>query len=670
MDLRFIRLSLALISILAVVNFFPIFSSDYSLDDSYYLSQVEEINTLSDLAKIPGMLFSEVDYRPVSSVTFASEKLLMGEMRAGFSHTVNLLLYIAGAFLFTLLLVRLPLPGSGKHTALLAGLLFTVLPLHCSMVANVKNRDGLLSFMFGMLFLHFLITLFAPKGNVLQKLMLLTGAFAFVLLSIYSKLDGFTFVMLIPALALLYNQSIQWKTIARLALLALLSYRLFMFLFFQWTGQLSEVMPEESIGDPLMFTENPIVSTEDFATKIAFAIQTIFEYMRLMFAPSGHYFYFGYDMIPVRSFADPVIWLKTVVVLLPAAAALFLLKQRPLLSAGIGLFYVGLIYCSNLITPVAGIVADRYAFIASAGACVAAAVLLQIIAQKLMTRRGRAPQVVAAKGKKGTAAAKKSNSLFSFRDSSQYGYALLSGICLIYLPFNVSRAAEWKDIYTLVDADLRHIGTRSYEANRIAVKNYVETAFELQDEKQRREYLQKGVQYGIQAIDIYDNSLLLQEGVVMGYYGLGQWDQATQMAKTVIAKFDTSEVAWRVLSEFYFTNDQFDSAAAAYKRLTELVPEAPEVWLYYVTTLQQGGRYTEALAFTDSIPQAHGLPPYLPEQARTYLYLNYNDSARAVVEIEKGFEKGWREMQFLDIAGRYWWTRDMKKWEEMKRFLN
>jgi hypothetical protein len=673
MNRRFLLLSLGLVSGLALLNFHRVLSNDYSLDDSYYLSQVEQVLQWKDLWSVTGMVFSEVDYRPVSSLSFGIEKLIVGEMRPGFSHFINLLLYIGAAFVFLCLVLRLPFNFRKQETALLTGLLFTILPLHCSMVANVKNRDGLLSFIFGMLFLHAMFSLFTAKGGVIKRILFAALAGAAILLSIYSKIDAFSFIMLVPAVALLFYRDIQWKSLARIGLITVVTYRIFIALFYQWTAQVKAVIPEESIGDPLMFSENPIVEYDDMATQVAFAVQTVFEYLLMIFKPTGHYFYYGYDMIPVLGISSPIIWIKAGILLLLLLTAAYMYLKAPVLSSGIGIFFIGLIYCSNLITPVAGIVADRYAFIASAGACLAMATGILLLSdylwQKFPALRFKtAGKVIANKGK--NTKPNKTNASAIRIQPHYIAYGIIALLTMVYLPFNVLRAAEWSDIFTLTDADLKKIGNQSYEANRIAVKNYVETAFELEDEVQRSTYFKKALVYAQQAIKIYDGHLLLQEGIVMSYYGLNNIEMATREARSVIQRFDTSEVSWRILSEYYYASGQIDSAAMGFYRLTQLVPESPEVWLYYVTTLQETGRYNEALAFTDSIPTDRGLPPYLPHHARTYLYLNYNDSARAVIEIEQAFEKGWRDMKMLDVAGQYWWTRDMKKWEDLKKYLN
>jgi hypothetical protein len=664
-----------LVAALALLNFYPVLSNGYSLDDSFYLDQVEPVFQLKDIEKVTSAIFSEVDYRPVSSITFALEKVVFGRMDPGVSHGINLLLYIIVALLFSGLVYRLPFLTSPKLTAAFAGILFCILPLHCSMVANVKNRDGLLSFLFGILFLHVLFSLFngSIKGN--KRLLLLPAALLLIWLSIYSKLDGFTFLMLVPLFAFLFQKSIEWKPLLRAALLTLISYRIFMSLFGLWTQQKEDRMPEGSIGDPLMFSENPIIAHQDLPTRLAFGVQTIFEYVLMIFKPTGHYFYYGFDMIPVLPLSSPIIWLKGFVLIGFIGLAIWLYRKQPGFSFGIFLFFIGLIYCSNLITPVAGIVADRYAFIASAGACITMSMAFVYAGEKifqiLKQRRSEEVEVKSSvkKGKHTSAIASKSDRAF-LKNPSIPGIAIMLSVCLIYLPFNISRSKDWNSILTLAEADLPKIGERSYEANRIAVKNYVEQAFELPNENARMSYFIQAINHGMRAVEIYDKSMLVQEGIAMAFYGMNDLNNASDWASKIIQKFDTSEVAWRIMAEFQYQNQQLDSAVLSFKKVIDLEPGNAEAYIFYSTTLQETGRFADAINFTDSFPANEGLPPWLSHQTRAYLYLNAQDSSLAVLEIEQAFEKGWRDMKMLDVAGQYWWTRDMKKWEDLKKYLN
>ena len=91
-------------------------------------------------------------YRPLSIVTFAVEQQLFGD-NAPLRHAVNVLLYAATAVLLLWLLRAHLLRDSAW--ALLATILFVVHPVHTEVVANIKGRDEILSFLFFVLTLAF-----------------------------------------------------------------------------------------------------------------------------------------------------------------------------------------------------------------------------------------------------------------------------------------------------------------------------------------------------------------------------------------------------------------------------------------------------------------------------------------------------------------------------------
>ena len=94
-------------------------------------------------------------YRPLSVATFALEQQLFGSAEkvkpeddvAFVRHVINVLLYILSV-LFLLQLLREHILTISPHAAFLACLLFLCHPLHTEVIANVKSRDEILSFLF------------------------------------------------------------------------------------------------------------------------------------------------------------------------------------------------------------------------------------------------------------------------------------------------------------------------------------------------------------------------------------------------------------------------------------------------------------------------------------------------------------------------------------------
>ncbi|MCZ2393854.1 MAG: hypothetical protein LC105_08370 [Chitinophagales bacterium] len=657
-------LPLGLMSVIIFLHFGAVIHNNISLDDSYYYEQVGNVQTFLDIPDVLKKNFSYVDYRPIATLTFAIEKVFSegAVFNPHISHAINLFIYLMNSWILYLFLLQIPISIRGKHLPLIATLLFATLPLHTSMVANIKSRDGLLSLLFGMTYLYFFLKILTSHQFRLRQLIWMILGILFLLLGIYSKLDAFNFLIATPLLFIFFfgtGKKINFKWIARVAIVVLISYRVFTFLFDIWTKnkiQAIEYTQNEIQSDPILFSENPIVSYSDFSYHLAYGVQTIFEYLKMVFRPHHHYYYYGYDMIPVLPITDPIIWIKFLILLLIGISAIVLLKKNRIYSFGVLFFFICLAYCSNLVTPVSGIVADRYAYTASLGACIALSTLLTMIWDSYLSKiLFKSPALSPSTQE---------------IDKKEWIY-LLSFIVLltsIYLPFNRKRSHDWRSLYSIFEADLPEIGTRSYEANRIALRNYIEDGMASNDPAIQKELFTKGFEASKRAIEVYNKGMEAYDGVIYSLYGLERFEDALSFSRLTIAKFDTTEIGWRILTEYYYSNRMLDSAVIGYKALVDMNPGEENLLLFYVTTLQENHQLGTALKYIDSIQQID-TSQYIPYRAKFHVYLAEKDSLKAVENLEIAMSKGWRDNQMLDIAGQYWWTKDQKKWEELKKYL-
>ena len=87
-------------------------------------------------------------YRPIAEITFAIEHQVFG-LNPMLSHLVNLFFYlIIGLLIFYFLVSSFTSQHWSIH--LIITLLFLAHPIHTEVVASLKNREELLSFMFGL----------------------------------------------------------------------------------------------------------------------------------------------------------------------------------------------------------------------------------------------------------------------------------------------------------------------------------------------------------------------------------------------------------------------------------------------------------------------------------------------------------------------------------------
>lgn len=635
-----------LILLFVIIGLSPNLSNDYGLDDYLYLDQIQGIETLADLPDLWGRHFSIVDYRPVASLIFALENIIFDGMNGHISHGINLLLYLLCVivfYFFTQQIYRL------HHFPLIATAIFAFMPLHTSLVGNVKNRDGLLSFLFG-LTAYYLLLLVRKQKKVAKQLLLLGSAVLLFYLSIFSKLDGIMFIVALP-LMFLFNFKVSFKfnakllrQILRLSIFLLITYRLAFFLFDFWTDSKDQVvahLPEAEKTDPLIFTENPIIAYDGWGYQIAYMIQTVFEYLTLMIKPTGHYFYYGYDTLAVLPLSDPIILTKGLILILLTVSGIYFLKKHPVYSFGVFFMFLTLSYCANLMQPIAGIIADRYAFISSAGASIAMAYALVHLVNYISKKR-------------------------SWKWSTeQVSIGLLLLLVFFYLPFNYVRSKDWENIYTIIEADLPHLKETSYEANRIAMVTYIEGGFDATNPGVRYKFLNKGVEYANAALNIYQDNFLSHEGLALAHYGLGNIEQAKEQALATIAQFDTTlETSYRILYDIYSKDNQLDSVKWALYHLDKARPGDDFIILKYAEVAFSIGDVEEARRFCDSII-AHDDHKAVAYQARAYTYFYANDSMRGALDAERAFELGVRDEMLFNATGLYLKPRDIQRAERL-----
>ena len=235
-------------------------------------------------------------YRPVTSASFAIERSLYStddfDKRASFSHFINILLYgVIGVMLFFLLL-RL-LPDINIWLAWITVLIFMVHPIHSEVVNNIKCRDELLVFIFGLSALF--QTLKGIKENKTKWYRYLL-TFLFIALSALSKKTGLVFMGLIP-LTILFHTKTNLRRLIPFIVLGILGGLMLIF-----TAKLLIDQPK-SVRQHLFF-ENPLYADGNFSDKLGTFFYSIGWYCKMMVWPYPLRYYYGYNQVPIAAWGS------------------------------------------------------------------------------------------------------------------------------------------------------------------------------------------------------------------------------------------------------------------------------------------------------------------------------------------------------------------------------
>ena len=178
--------------VFAVVLYANTLNHEFAFDDSvvitgnkYTRQGFEGIKTLATKDLFYGIYGNSLDleggrWRPFTLVMFAIEYRFFGDNASPY-HFINVLLYgITAIVLFMTLMQMFASPlvplssgrgdkrgeASGVLLAFITTLLFIAHPIHTEVVANIKSRDEIISFLFLCLSLYFLFShIYPPAGG-------------------------------------------------------------------------------------------------------------------------------------------------------------------------------------------------------------------------------------------------------------------------------------------------------------------------------------------------------------------------------------------------------------------------------------------------------------------------------------------------------------------------
>jgi len=194
-----------IIAVIAFLLYANNIGFDYALDGSGAITgnrYVQEgFSGILKLMKVDFWYFSNVHlgyYRPLALITFAIEHQFFGG-NPHISHFINCLIFAFSGFMLFILLSKI-FNSYNALFAFIVSLLFIAHPIHTEIVANIKGRDELLSFLNIMLMLWFALKFFDTK-----KIFYLILSLLFCYLGMLSKETALTGVMLLPVFLYYYK---------------------------------------------------------------------------------------------------------------------------------------------------------------------------------------------------------------------------------------------------------------------------------------------------------------------------------------------------------------------------------------------------------------------------------------------------------------------------------
>lgn len=519
-------------------------------------------------------------YRPLSIVTFAIEQQLFGSSEkekpkadvAFVRHLLNVAFYILSVIALFYFLLHFIFKNN-PDVAFLTALLFLIHPMHTEVVANVKSRDEILSFLF--IVLTFISVFNYARDKRFKQLL---AGLAFYFLALLSKEYAITLVVLIPMLFYIVNGETLGKSISSTIPFFVVA-AIYMLIRIQIVGKGATFENPDVLNNPYMYASKP----EKWATKI----EILNHYLRLLFFPHPLSSDYSYSTIPYIGFGNPKVWLAIGIHLSMIGATIYLFFKRNILAFALAFYLLHLFLVSNLIMDIGATMGERLVYHSSFGFVMLIAIGVNWLFEKQKEEKTRQTVVLSFSIIVSLAAAtvviprnedwKNDNSLFIRDAETVPNSALVNGnagkayVDLSEMPENKAKEKE------LIQKAIVHL-SRSVSIHKEYVNGYLNLGvcyFKLKDYDKAKEYWDK-------AKSIFPNNPYLKRNFPL--LGTAYLNEALRVggkepAKAIVilekaVQSDPSNPElWYNLGGACFTVNNFQRAREAWTQTLQLKPD-------------------------------------------------------------------------------------------------
>jgi tetratricopeptide (TPR) repeat protein len=480
----------------------------------------------------------QTDYRPIVKMTYAIEYGLWGGNKAGRSHAINILLYFWISTLLFFLLKRL-LKNYNILFPFLITLLFMAHPVHTEVVASLKNRDELLSFLCGLGGMHFFLR-YAER----KKIIYVIAALFIFMIGYLCKSSIVPFMAIYP-LVLYFFTDMKPKNFIWIVGAVLLA------------GLMAYLIPRFFLPKPVhvsSYIENPLFMEKSLWIRTGTGLISLLFYLRILIFPHPLLYYYGYNMIPVTGWGNIMVMISFIIHLGLLIYAIRNFREKHILSFAILYYFIAISMYTNVVTPVVGIVGERFVLNASLGFIIA---LVYLIFRVFRTE----PRSLTIE--------------FSERAK------IVVIIVLLLIPctaMTIKRNRQWRNLYDLYTSDIKYLHN-SVKAN-VEYANYMTSQIYQDPNYQQNGSVNQRAQQLIvgrlrQALKLYQNDYTTLNDLATVYLNLSpKVDSGIIFLKKAIALRPDLQPSWVNMAAAYRKKNMPDSVILCYQKVLQINPGA------------------------------------------------------------------------------------------------
>ena len=472
----------------------------------------------------------KADYRPLVKTSFALEYQLFG-FNPSISHFINVLLF-AVIVALTLAFLCGVFPRANIHVLGAVVLLFAAHPINTEVVASLKNRDELFSFLFVLLSFRFVFQWLSQA-----KRLALVLAVLFFLFSLLSKMSSVTWLSVLAGV-MIFNQTTRQRSLIVFGALVGLTAIFYAAVFGLLDGW----------GREFVFIEVPFFELDSANEKWASILSAAGYYLKLLVFPYPLCCYYGFNQIPVTDWSDWTVYASVLSYAGLLWVALTGLRKPSFISFGAIIILSDLVLFINVLYPYTGVLGERVLFGSTLG--------IAFIFVGLFDKYGL------VKGK-------------TLSQTLKLSKAFVVSIFLCSLVaawFTVSRNADWKDRLTLFSTDAENcknsVKLQQLYAHHLR-QQYLDNPTNFSEEKAR-----KALSVYERSIDIYGEWPITQYGAGnVLFFDLNQPKKAIpHYEKAVKLNPDYTDANYDLLNAYLAVKD-FDNAEVVLNKLAQKFPE-------------------------------------------------------------------------------------------------
>ncbi len=322
-----------------------------------------------------------------------------------------------------------------------------------------------------------------------------------------------------------------------------------------------ELSPIVQTDRPINFVEYPMNLNAPISEKIGTSFYILATYLKIMFFPFPMGYYYGYSYVVSKPINNLISILSIFLHLSLLIISLYLVNKKPILSFGILLYLISIAAFSNIVQPLAGVIADRFTYVTSLGFCIVLGYLFFIALKKTT----------------GT----KRNIIIGF----------FTIIICFYSYLTIARNAQWKNHLTLMRHDIKHLDN-SAQAHNLLASNLMKYSFDesYSENKSKDEMRKEAAFHFKRATEIYPPFFNAWYDLGRTYSILNNLDSAYICFKRVHELDSTFSDATLNIAVIAEQKQDYDTAIYYYERLIKFNPYVQEAYAnlsYLYFRLQQ-----------------------------------------------------------------------------------